>query len=104
MAMSPLNGEGSPTEALKRCRSPEIEDSQNAGIILSLRKHHASSSSSCSPPSISSNATTHTIITPTTQVLAVIEGHLIDDVEEVDGEVRLTTFQHCSQFAASECY
>ncbi|KAL7634081.1 UNVERIFIED_CONTAM: hypothetical protein RMT77_015409 [Armadillidium vulgare] len=86
MSISPMNGEGSPNEILKR-RSPD-DEAQTTGIIVAIRKHHASSSSSDSPPSISSN--THTIITtPTTQVFAVIENPIIEDVEEVDGEERV---------------
>ncbi|KAK4298346.1 hypothetical protein Pmani_029302 [Petrolisthes manimaculis] len=67
MAMSPLNV-GSPSESLKR-ESPGASE----GVVLSLRKHHVTT-----PLSLTTN---------NTQVFSVIEGQIMQEVDDVCDDV-----------------
>lgn len=69
MAMSPLNV-GSPSESLKR-ESPGASE----GVVLSLRKHHVTT-----PLSL-------TTTTNNTQVFSVIEGQIMQEVDDVCDDV-----------------
>ncbi|KAK3856399.1 hypothetical protein Pcinc_037276, partial [Petrolisthes cinctipes] len=68
MAMSPLNV-GSPSESLKR-ESPGASE----GVVLSLRKHHVTT-----PLSLTT--------TNNTQVFSVIEGQIMQEVDDVCDDV-----------------